>query len=75
MEEKLLNVFRENDLHHEYDVYEDHIVVHANGDWKHTHARLDYLMGLAGFKCYDKVELDFDGDDFGSIDHYYRLTA
>lgn len=75
MEEKLLKAFEKMGERHEYDVYEDHIVVHAMGDWKHTHASLDYFASQEGLECYKKVELDYDGDDFGSIDHYYRLSA
>lgn len=46
------------------------------GDWKHSHKRLDYLMGLIDYELIKEVEeTNDDGvyDDTYTSVHYYKL--
>ncbi len=42
------------------------------GDWKHSHARLDYLMKNAGWRSAGETVTESDGSDTYSSKHEYR---
>lgn len=42
------------------------------GDWKHSHAYLDYLMKELGFSKCDEEITEEDGSDCYSSIHYYK---
>lgn len=44
------------------------------GDWKHSHARTDYLMSLFGFALLYENVTEEDGSDTYSAYHYYKST-
>lgn len=41
------------------------------GDWKHSHARLNYIMGLCGYDKAGEEVTESDGSDCYSSIHYY----
>lgn len=45
------------------------------GDWKHDHARLDYLMANIGYMKTNEEVTDEDGSDCYSATHYYEQVA
>ena len=66
------------------DIYVNHdaklVIEVYQGDWKHDHARLDYLMRKffnesTKYKLIDNysVTTDEDGSDTYSADHYYTF--
>lgn len=44
------------------------------GDWKHSHARLDYLMSQLGYTLTKEQVTEEDGSDTYSSVHYYIKT-
>jgi len=63
-----------------YDTWMDDentfVISIQNGDWKHDHQAVDYVMETAfGIACDKVVDTDIadDGDDSYSADHYYKL--
>ena len=44
------------------------------GDWKHSHARTDYLISLFGFALLYENVTEEDGSDTYSAYHYYKST-
>lgn len=41
------------------------------GDWKHSHAYTDYIMGQLGYKLDEEIVTEEDGSDCYSSIHYY----
>jgi hypothetical protein len=44
----------------------------AWGDWKHDHARADYILAGLGFEKAAETVIEEDGSDCYSSSHYYR---
>lgn len=49
------------------------MIASITGDWKHEHARADYLMREIGYELISKKVTEEDGSDWYSADHYYRV--
>lgn len=45
------------------------------GDWKHSHARLDYLMKEIGFGLDFETMTETDGSDCYSSEHYFKMVG
>lgn len=77
IELKVAQVFKDNELHYEYDVRsngEVNVKVYG-GDWKHGHLYLDHVMTLNGF--IPLAEIPFDTptlEDSYSALHVYKLN-
>lgn len=41
------------------------------GDWKHSHARLDYIMKENGYELLGEMLTEDDGSDCYSATHFY----
>ena len=51
------------------------VVSIVNGDWYHSHIRIDRLMEIKGFaKMEERNVVDNDGDSFSS-EHYYYIMS
>lgn len=73
IEKKIQKIFKENEISHDFDVFEDGSVdIHVIwGDWKHQHGYLDYVMKQNGFLLLKKVTTEEDGSDCYSATHTY----
>ena len=48
------------------------------GDWKHSHKRLDYLMGLIDYELIKEIEEPNDDDEYDDTYtsvHYYKFKG
>lgn len=63
------------------DICEDNGTIEITiylGDWKHSHKRLDYLMGQIGYELIKEVEEpndDNEYDDAYTSVHYYKFKG
>jgi len=46
-----------------------------DGDWKHDHGYIDYLMGEIGLKKMGEKDVEENGDDWYESTHVYIATA
>lgn len=74
---KAVDILAENDLFGEVcGVYNiPAIEVHIRGDWKHDHARCDYVMEQNGYTLLKKEVTEEDGSDWYTAIHYYGYKA
>ena len=75
IEKKLQKIFKENEISHDFDIFEKlgTIAVQVNwGDWKHDHGYLDAVMAQNGFKLLGKRTTEEDGSDCYSAIHVYK---
>lgn len=50
------------------------VIIEVEGDWKHDHARTDWLMEeKLGLVCQSKVVTKEDGSDYYTATHYYQV--
>ena len=55
--------------------YQNLIAVEINwGDWKHEHARADWLIGENGGRLINEMVTEEDGSDCYSAVHYYAFN-
>lgn len=55
---------------------EDWVVISIEwGDWKHSHARLDYLMKEIGFGLDFETMTKTNGSDCYSSEHYFKMVG
>lgn len=76
IEKKIQKIFKENEISHEFDIFEElgTIAVHVIwGDWKHDHGYLDAVMARNGFKLLGKKITEENGSDCYSATHIYRI--
>lgn len=63
------------------DISEDNGTIEITiylGDWKHSHKRLDYLMGLIDYELIKEVEEPNDDDEYDDAYtsvHYYKFKG
>lgn len=77
IQEKVEQVFKENNLYYEWDIgYNDGVVeIHIDlGDWKHDHGYTDYLMREADFLLIDEQVTYEDGSDCYGSTHFYKYN-
>ena len=75
IEEKIQKIFKENEISHDFDIFEKlgTIAVHVNwGDWKHEHGYLDAVMAQNGFELLGERITEEDGCDCYSSIHVYK---
>ena len=46
-----------------------------DGDWKHEHGYIDYLMGEIGLRKMGEKDVEENGDDWYKSTHVYIATA
>ena len=65
---------KENDADFDSIYFEDDVVSVSVewGDWKHSHAFLDYIMKQIGYTLFDEQITEEDGSDCYSSVHLYR---
>jgi hypothetical protein len=51
------------------------LVIECEGDWKHTHSRLDYIMNVKGFELQNVEETESDGSDYFTALRTYKLVS
>ena len=82
LERKLDEILRENELYTDFiNVYEKDtkypfkaVEIQINGDWKHEHLRLDYIMKKLGYIFLNKEVIgDSDGDWYVGKHLYTKL--
>ena len=72
LEDKIYNIFKENELNYDYSVIGDNIEIEVYwGDWKHDHRRLENIMANNGFMCINEHITDSDEDCY---DAEYTFT-
>lgn len=71
--DEIRNYLESKDLYYEIYDWNGQIVIEIeHGDWKHDHARSDYLMSELGYKLVNEEETYTDGSDNYSAIHYYE---
>ena len=53
------------------DFESEFLSITVRGDWKHDHARMNYLMTCMGFALYNEAVTESDGSDFYTSEHVY----
>ena len=72
LEDKIYNIFKENELSYDYSVIGDNVEIEVYwGDWKHDHLRLKHIMSNNGFMCMNEHITDSDEDCY---DAEYTFT-
>ena len=72
LEDKIYNIFKENNLSYDYSVIGDNVEIEVYwGDWKHDHLRLKNIMSNNGFMCINEHITDSDEDCY---DAEYTFT-
>ena len=74
MEERIRKIFKDNDLHYEWDEDLTLPVVYVHvlwGDWKHDHAYLKHVMQENDFIFIGEEITEEDGSDCYSATHTY----
>lgn len=77
--EKIQQVLKTHDVWYEISdlsLTDDKVIIHIEwGDWKHSHARLDYVMKhYLGYTLIKEQVTEEDGSDTYSSVHYYIKT-
>lgn len=71
---KFIRIYKKNEADYEEIIQtEEAVAVTITwGDWKHSHKRVDYLMGQIGFKLLGEKVTEEDGSDCYSSIHVYN---
>lgn len=73
--EDINRIFKENNLYYDYFIlsnYEMIGIIIENGDWKHDHLRLNYIMSKNNYIFVKENEIDTSDDDSYSSTHYFK---
>lgn len=76
---KVQDILDTNNADHE-EVWQDPnlpcvFYITIDGDWKHSHGYVDYLMKISGYGKMGEKNVEEDGDDWYKSTHVYIATA
>ena len=73
--EDINRIFKENNLYYDYFILSNNEmigIIIENGDWKHDHLRLNYIMSKNNYIFVKENEIDTSDDDSYSSTHYFK---
>lgn len=73
--EDINRIFKENNLYYDYFILSNNEmigIIIENGDWKHDHLRLNYIMSKNNYIFIKENEIDTSDDDSYSSTHYFK---
>ena len=71
-------IFKENNLYYDYFILSNNEmigIIIENGDWKHDHLRLNYIMSKNNYKLIKEEEIGTSDEDSYSSTHYFKYGA
>lgn len=71
-------IFKENNLYYDYFILSNNEmigIIIENGDWKHDHLRLNYIMSKNNYKLIKEEEIGTSDEDSYSSTHYFKYDA
>ena len=76
--EDINRIFKENNLYYDYFILSNNEmigIIIENGDWKHDHLRLNYIMSKNNYKLIKEEEIGTSDEDSYSSTHYFKYGA
>ena len=73
--EDINRIFKENNLYYDYFILSNNGmigIIIENGDWKHDHLRLNYIMSKNNYIFIKENEIGTSDDDSYSSTHYFK---
>ena len=73
--EAIKRIFKENNLYYDYFILSNNEmigIIVEDGDWKHDHLRLNYIMSKNNYIFIKENEIDTRDDDSYSSTHYFK---
>ena len=73
--EDINRIFKENNLYYDYFILSNNGMIEIiieNGDWKHDHLRLNYIMSKNNYIFIKENEIGTSDDDSYSSTHYFK---
>lgn len=73
--EDINRIFKENNLYYDYFILSNNEmigIIIEDGDWKHDHLRLNYIMSKNNYIFIKENEIDTSDDDSYSSTHYFK---
>ena len=71
-------IFKENNLYYDYFILSNNEmigIIVEDGDWKHDHLRLNYIMSKNNYIFIKENEIGTSDDDSYSSTHYFKYGA
>ena len=71
-------IFKENNLYYDYFILSNNEmigIIIENGDWKHDHLRLNYIMSKNNYIFIKEEEIGTSDEDSYSSTHYFKYGA
>ena len=71
-------IFKENNLYYAYFILDTDEIVGItieDGDWKHDHIRLNYIMLKNNYKLIKEEKIGTSDEDSYSSTHYFKYGA
>ena len=68
-------IFKENNLYYDYFILSNNEmigIIVEDGDWKHDHLRLNYIMSKNNYIFIKENEIGTSDDDSYSSTHYFK---
>ena len=68
-------IFKENNLYYDYFILSNNEmigIIIEDGDWKHDHLRLNYIMSKNNYIFIKENEIGTSDDDSYSSTHYFK---
>ena len=76
--EDINRIFKENNLYYDYFILSNNEmigIIVEDGDWKHDHLRLNYIMSKNNYIFIKENEIGTSDDDSYSSTHYFKYGA
>lgn len=73
--EDINRIFKENNLYYDYFILSNNEmigIIVEDGDWKHDHLRLNYIMSKNNYIFIKENEIGTSDDDSYSSTHYFK---
>lgn len=73
--EDINRIFKENNLYYDYFILSNNEmigIIIEDGDWKHDHLRLNYIMSKNNYIFIKENEIGTSDDDSYSSTHYFK---